>query len=69
MLLKRRMSNEERGMENEERTREPESFHISILRFRQSFPVAIYHFHVSCSQDISRSSFPFQRLVLMYTKF
>ena len=41
MLLKRRMSNEERGTENEERTREPESFHISILRFRQSFPVPI----------------------------
>ena len=69
MLLKRRMSNEERGTENGERTREPESFDIIHSQFPSVLSRFHYHFHVSCSHDISRSSFPFQRLVFMYTKF
>ena len=54
MLLKRRMSNEERGTENGERTREPESFDIIHSQFPSVLSRFHYHFHVSCSHDISR---------------
>ena len=46
MLLKRRMSNEERGTENGERTREPESFDIIHSQFPSVLSRFHYHFHV-----------------------
>ena len=62
------MKNGERRMENEHGNQKAST--SSILSFRQSFPVSITisTFPVPMT-SLARSSFPFQRLVFMYTKF